>query len=287
VKTISCCLIILAFFFLNALPAIADSADPVPETPLMESEETKAGEEPEAALPLTEDGNQEIIGNEETTAGEQQEDAESWEMEDEEEVVRIADPIYPWNKAMYHFNDKLYFWVLKPAARGYSAVVPEDIRLSVSNFFQNITTPIRFVGSLMQLKMKKAGNELIRFVYNSTAGIGGLADVAKTDLDIRRHDEDLGQTLGSYGIGHGFYIVWPFLGPSSLRDTVGRFGDGFLDPVSYVTPLEAAVGITVYDKVNELTFHIGDYEDLKKSAIDPYVSIRDAYTQYRKKKVEE
>ena len=209
------------------------------------------------------------------------------EEEGEEEVVQIADPLYPWNKTMYHFNDKLYFWLMKPLAQGYSAVVPEDIRLSVSNVFDNITTPIRFVSNLLQLKIKNAGNELFRFLYNSTAGVCGFADAAKMDFDIRKKDEDLGQTLGSYGIGHGIYLVWPFLGPSSLRDTIGKVGDYFLDPVHYINPAETAAGITVYDRVNETSFRIGDYEDLKKSAIDPYVSIRDAYVQHRKKKVED
>jgi len=208
--------------------------------------------------------------------------------EKEEEPVRVADPIAPWNKAMYHFNDKLYFWVLKPAAQGYSAVMPEDVRISFSNFFNNLTTPIRFVASLLQLKVKDAGNELIRLVYNSTAGIGGLADVAKTDLSISRKDEDLGQTLGNYGIGNGFYIVWPILGPSTLRDSVGTVGDWFLDPVDYVNPFFFdALAIRTFDKVNTVSLHIGDYEDLKKSAIDPYVSLRNAYIQYRNKKVEE
>lgn len=209
------------------------------------------------------------------------------EDEGEEEVVQIADPLYPWNKTMYHFNDKFYFWLMKPLAQGYSSVVPEDIRLSVSNFFDNITTPVRFVSNLLQLKVKDAGNELFRFLYNSTAGVCGFADAAKIDFDVRKKDEDLGQTMGSYGIGHGIYLVWPFLGPSSLRDTVGRVGDRFLTPINYINPTETAVGITVYDRVNETSFRIGDYEDLKKSAIDPYVSIRDAYVQHRKKKVED
>jgi len=207
--------------------------------------------------------------------------------EEKEETIQIADPLYPWNKAMYHFNDKLYFWVLKPVSKGYSAILPEDMRIAVSNVFYNIATPVRFAGCLLQLKIKDSVNELIRFLYNSTAGVLGLADAAKEDLGIARKEEDLGQTLGSYGIGHGFYIVWPFIGPSSLRDTFGKIGDGFLDPVNYVNPAEASIGITAYDKVNTVSLHIGDYEDLKKSAVDPYVSIRDAYTQYRKKKVEE
>jgi phospholipid-binding lipoprotein MlaA len=286
-KKINCLLIILSILLLNFSPALADSSNAAADTESIIPEDAIKSEEPDAAVTLPE-GTQDIIRQVQDPNEEQPEEAEDWiAEEDEQEVVEIADPIYPWNKAMYHFNDKLYFWVLKPVSKGYTKVVPEDIRLSVSNFFENITTPIRFVGNLMQFKIKKAGNELIRFVYNSTAGIGGLADVARTDLDIRRSDEDLGQTLGHYGIGHGFYIVWPFLGPSSLRDTIGRVGDNFLDPVSYVTPFESRIGINVYDKVNDLSFRIGDYEDLKKSAIDPYVSIRDAYTQYRKKKVEE
>ena len=135
--------------------------------------------------------------------------------------------------------------------------------------------------------MKSAGNELLRFVMNTTFGVAGLGDFAKDKMDIKRHDEDLGQTFGHYGIGHGFYIVWPILGPSSLRDTVGYVGDLFLHPVSYITPIETAVGIDAHEKVNETSFHIGEYEDLKKAAIDPYISIRDAYAQHRKKKVEE
>lgn len=207
--------------------------------------------------------------------------------EEEEESPQIADPLYLWNKGMYYFNDKFYFWLLKPVAQGYSAVVPEDMRIAVRNFFYNLTTPIRFVSSLLQLKMKSAGNELLRFVVNTTAGVGGLGDFAKDKMDIKRHDEDIGQTLGSYGIGHGFYIVWPVLGPSSLRDTVGMVGDLFLDPVSYITPIETAVEINAYDTVNDTSLHIGDYEDIIKAAIDPYISIRDAYVQNREKKVKE
>jgi phospholipid-binding lipoprotein MlaA len=208
------------------------------------------------------------------------------DLEDSEDN-RIADPLYYWNVAMYHFNDKFYFWLLKPAAQGYSAVAPEPVRLAVSRFFANLTTPVRFAGNLLQFKFKNAGHELLRFVTNSTQGLAGFFDVAKSHYGIYSHDEDIGQTIGSYGIGHGFYLVWPFFGPSSLRDTVGLVGDMLLDPVTYVTPLEASVGIRAYDRVNETTFYIGDYEELKEAAIDPYVSIRNAYVQKRKKEVEE
>jgi phospholipid-binding lipoprotein MlaA len=281
VKLISSLFMVLIFLLLSPMRVSADSSLIMSEISSNKHEETISTGVNE---PLPEQSKEPAEVTDDDTEGTAEEEAQD---EGEEESIQIADPLYPWNKAMYHFNDKLYFWLMKPLARGYSAVVPEDIRLSVSNFFNNITTPIRFVSNLLQFKIKDAGNELFRFLYNSTAGVGGLADAAKMDFNIRQQDEDVGQALGSYGIGHGIYLVWPFLGPSSLRDTVGKAGDYFLTPVNYINPVETAVGITVYDQVNETSFHIGDYEDLKKSAIDPYISIRDAYLQHRKKKVEE
>jgi phospholipid-binding lipoprotein MlaA len=200
---------------------------------------------------------------------------------------RIADPLYYWNLSMYHFNDKFYFWLLKPVAQGYKAIAPEPVRIAVSNFFKNLASPARFVGNLLQMKLKNAGDELVRFVTNSTQGLGGFMDVAKSHYGIATHEEDIGQALGSYGIGHGFYLVWPFLGPSSLRDTVGLVGDMLLQPVTYINPMETSIGIRAYDRVNETTFHIGDYEAMKKAAIDPYVSLRNGYVQHRKKQVKE
>jgi phospholipid-binding lipoprotein MlaA len=266
----------LYFLFLSPVYVSADASSPPADVSAVQNDEGTPAPERNT-----------VEENETEPAGIPDDLEDVTDDEVEEETPQIADPLYPWNKAMYHVNDKLYFWVMKPLARGYSAVFPEDIRLSVSNFFDNITTPIRFVSSLLQFRIKDAGNELVRFLYNSTAGVCGLADAAKTDLGIRKQDEDLGQTLGRYGIGHGLYLVWPLLGPSSLRDTAGRIGDRFLSPVHYINPTETSVGITAYDKVNETSFRLGDYEDLKKSAIDPYISIRDAYLQHRKKKVED
>jgi phospholipid-binding lipoprotein MlaA len=205
----------------------------------------------------------------------------------EEEPVRIADPLSPWNRAMFHFNDKFYFWLLKPVAQGYKAVTPEIFRVGIRNFFRNLATPIRFVNSLLQGKGRNSGREMERFIINSTAGGLGFGDPAKKYHNLTPSDEDFGQTLGRYGAGNGFYIIWPFLGPSTLRDTVGLVGDRFLNPVTYVSPTTAAVGITGFRIVNETTFRIGDYESFKESALEPYVAFRDAYIQHRKKKVEE
>lgn len=214
-------------------------------------------------------------------------DPASLDEEEEEEVVEIADPIYYWNKGMYHFNDKCYFWLLKPVARGYRWAVPELVRTGVSNFFYNLRFPIRFVSCLLQAKGSAAVGELGRFVVNTTAGVAGFRNVAKAHPKLNPSEEDLGQTFGRWGIGSGFYIVWPFLGPSTLRESVGWVGDLFLDPVTYVDPTEASAGIMAYEALNETSFKIGDYEALKEAAIDPYISIRDAYVQHRKKKVEE
>src|SRR4030043_792036 len=265
--------------------AFSDDALPSVSPCCRQGQEAISSQE-ETSVPIQD----KVTGEQDKTVAEsdlQQEPSDQEEPIAEEEGPQISDPLSPWNKAMYHVNDKFYFWILKPVTQGYSSVVPEDMRVSFSNFYENVSTPIRFVSNLLQLKFKSAGNELVRFVANSLFGVAGFGDFAKEKMDIKRHDKNLGTTFAHYGIGHGFYIVWPILGPSSLRDTVGFVGDLFLHPFGYVSPIETAFGIDAHEKVNETSFHIGEYEDLKKSAIDPYISIRDAYVQNRQKKVEE
>ncbi len=210
-----------------------------------------------------------------------------FESEFEEKAVTVADPLSLWNRAMFHFNDKLYFWFLKPVARGYRVVIPGVIRTGVRNFFSNIFTPIRLTSCILQGKAKAGGTEFTRFVVNTTVGILGFGDPAQKYLNLDISDEDLGQTLGVYGIGNGFYLVWPFLGPSTLRDSVGMVGDRFLNPITYVKPVEASVAIWSYDKINETSMHIGDYESIKDAAVEPYEAFRDAYIQYRNNKVKQ
>jgi phospholipid-binding lipoprotein MlaA len=215
-------------------------------------------------------------------------DEDFFEDEFEEEKVEVADPLSLWNRAMFHFNDKLYFWALKPLARGYKAVTPDFFRTGVKNFFRNITTPIRLVNCILQAKGNAAAVEFSRFIVNTTIGVLGFGSPADNFPQLASPDtEDLGQTLGNYGLGNGFYLVWPILGPSTLRDSIGRVGDFFLDPVSYVEPIEASLGIRGFDVVNNTSFRIGDYESLKKSAIDPYTALRDVYLQFREKKIKE
>ena len=148
------------------------------------------------------------------------------------ETVTIADPLEPVNRVFFVFNDKLYFWLLRPIARGYSWIFPEPARESVNNFFDNIKMPVRFVNNLLQGKIRASGRELARFGINTTVGVGGLWDPAGNWFDISPSKEDFGQTLGKYGIGEGVYICWPVLGPSNIRDTLGLSGDYFLNPLS-------------------------------------------------------
>ncbi|RJR26101.1 MAG: VacJ family lipoprotein [Desulfobacteraceae bacterium] len=205
------------------------------------------------------------------------------EVEDE-----IYDPIEPFNRAMFVFNDRLYFWVLKPVAEVYNEILPEPLRVSIRNFFLNLLTPVRAVNCLLQGKIDGFGTELGRFLINTTMGVYGFGDAAAVCFDIRRRDEDLGQTIGLYGVGPGIYICWPVFGPSSIRDTIGMVGDGFLNPL-YFWPQEAAyrAGISGLRVVNSTSLDLGEYESIKKAALDAYVALRDGYHQYRKNKIKD
>jgi phospholipid-binding lipoprotein MlaA len=207
------------------------------------------------------------------------------EQEKNEKII-ISDPLSSWNRLMFQFNDRLYFWVLKPAAKGYKTVMPLPVRKGIKNFFYNIRMPIRFANCILQGKGHYAMAEYSRFIINSTAGFGGFLNPAEKYPWLNPSEEDFGQTLGHYGIGNGIYLVWPFFGPSTIRDTIGLTENYFLDPVYYVKPAEAVLGLSTFEMINNTSLRIGDYESLKDSAINPYEAFRDAYLQYRKGLVE-
>jgi len=209
-------------------------------------------------------------------------DFDFMENEIEEKIITIADPFSSWNRAMFQLNDRFYFWVLKPISKGYKATVPPAIRTGIKNFFYHIRTPVRLVNCILQGKGHSAMAEYSRFIINSTAGGLGFGNPAKRYPHLNPGNEDLGQTLGKYGIGNGFYLVLPFLGPSSLRDTIGTAGDRlFLDPIAYVQTTGTYFGLITLETVNNTSLRIGDYESLKDAAIQPYEAFRDAYIQYR------
>jgi phospholipid-binding lipoprotein MlaA len=203
----------------------------------------------------------------------------------EKDTVTIPDPLSPVNRAMYYVNDKLYFWILKPIARGYTAITPELFRIGVKNFFRNVTTPIRVANCILQGKANAAAVEFSRFLYNTVVGVLGFGSPADKHPELAAPDaEDFGQTLGVYGFTNGIYIVWPVFGPSTLRDSIGMVGDWFLDPVNYLENTELSYAVKGFDRINETSFRIGEYEALKKASLDPYVALRDVYLQYREKK---
>ncbi|MFO7860020.1 MAG: VacJ family lipoprotein [Desulfosalsimonas sp.] len=199
----------------------------------------------------------------------------------------VADPLSGYNRWMTGVNDKLYFWALKPAATGYAKVTPAVARRSVGRFFKNLGYPLRFVNNLLQLKIRRAGVETARFVVNTTVGVAGFADPARWWMDMEAYPEDFGQTLGFYGVKSGFHLVLPVMGPSNLRDAVSKIPDRFLNPVAYVDPSEASIAISAYDRINYTSLHLGEYESLKKDAVDWYIFLRNAYEQNRKKKIQE
>lgn len=211
-------------------------------------------------------------------------------MEEEfaEKAIEIYDPLESINRLMFGVNDALYFMVLRPVTDGYIYITDEPTRIGVGNFFQNISTPVRYVSCLVQGKGERADVELRRLLINSTEGVLGFGDPAKDKHGLEVPPaEDLGQALASLGVGDGFYIVWPLLGPSTARDSVGKFGGIFLNPVYYVDPTEVALGIAAGNYTNKLSFHTGEYESFKADSLDPYIAMRDIYMQYRKKQIQE
>ena len=279
---------VLLFFFLavgcvhspNPATSPAATATTLPAQPVVTASGAEQPLRPAPGLPVK-SGNEKI--DDQDGLGDFKEDARE---NANVEQMEIADPLEPFNRAMFQFNDKMYFWVLKPVARGYSAVVPQGARVGVDNFFSNIKFPIRFVNALLQADFGGAATEVGRFMVNTIWGVGGLLDPASgKEFNLAKQDRDFGQTLGVYGVGQGFYINWPVLGPSTPRDTAGMAGDYFLQPSTYLDPWTIWLGVKAYEKVNSTSLVIGDYESLKGAAIDPYLAVRDAYVQYRLNKV--
>ncbi len=204
-------------------------------------------------------------------------------------TASIADPLEPWNRFWFGFNDIFYLHIARPAYNAYDFVMPDAVQGGLSNFFSNLLFPIRFVNSLLQGKFQHAGVEFSRFFVNTTVGLGGFIDVAKhkkTVVDVDATGEDFGQTLGVWGSGHGFYIVWPFIGPSTARDTIGMAADYCLDPLFY---LETGVAIAAAEgglHFNDLGYVLPLYEDMKDLSVDQYVAMREAYVAFRKVQVQ-
>jgi len=193
------------------------------------------------------------------------------------------DPFEPINRATFKFNDGLDRAVLKPVAKGYRKVTPHVVQRGVSNFFDNLDTPRTLINDLLQGKFKATLNDTGRLLLNTTLGLGGLLDPA-TDAGLDKNEEDFGQTFGKWGIHSGPYIVIPFLGPSTLRDGIGRIPDHYAGPLTYVHEDKiyySLYGLSVIDERARLL----DVEKSIGDTYDRYAFIRNAYLQRREYQV--
>ena len=192
-----------------------------------------------------------------------------------------TDPLEPFNREVSKLNEHVDAVVLKPAATLYRENVPALARTGVSNFFGNLSDGWSSVNSLLQFKLQNAAEDWMRFSFNSVFGFAGVLDIA-SEMNIERHREDFGQTLGRWGVPAGPYIVLPLLGPSTLRDTVALPVDWQGDPLYHITPStprDSLYGLRLVD-VRANLLRAGDV--LEGAALDKYSFTRDAYLQKRR-----
>jgi phospholipid-binding lipoprotein MlaA len=202
-----------------------------------------------------------------------------------------SDPLSGFNEPMFTFNLKLDDWVLSPVAKGYSVIAPQPVRESVGRFFNNVRVIPRFANNLFQLKLVEAGGEVARFGINTTLGVAGFFDPADEWFGLKEHDNDFGLTIRYYNIPTGPYVMLPFLGPSTVGDTVGLVADGAMDPMSYFIPLwmtfTVDAGSRAFQAVNYRSLHMNQFEEADRYAIDLYGAVQDAYLQTRDHQVKQ
>jgi len=198
---------------------------------------------------------------------------------------QAPDPFEPFNRTMLKVNNGVETVIARPLDTVYRTVTPKPARRGLSNAAKNLTSPITFLNDLLQGRPGRAGKTLVRFVINSTVGIGGLFDVAKAG-DLPGHEEDFGQTLGVWGVKNGPYLVLPFFGPSTVRDGIGLGIDTISDPLFWLIN-NSTVSYALYggEELIEYDDNRDDLENLKKSSIDFYSALRSAYLQHRQSEV--
>ena len=195
------------------------------------------------------------------------------------------DPRDPWegfNRGVYRFNETFDEYVAQPVARAYVAVLHQEIRTRVSNFFSNIQDLLIGANNFLQGKFEDGVNDWARFAFNSTIGLFGIHDVASDFPGLEKHNEDFGQTLGRWGAGSGPYLILPFLGSSTVRDAAGTAVDWAVQPVGEVRPIElrnTLYGLYFVDTRAQL---LEASRILEEAALDKYVFQRDAYLQRRR-----
>lgn len=208
------------------------------------------------------------------------------------------DPFEGYNRSMHSFNSGLDRAIIKPVAKGYRAITPEPVDKGITNFFSNISDISSAANNLLQLKLHRAISDLGRVAINTTIGILGFIDVASS-FKLKKYGEDFGQTLGRWGIGPGPYLVLPFFGPRTLRDSVGLVGDWYLDPIAYAAtndwPRNWEYGfkkdwqwqLLVLKYIDMRADMLAASDVLDVAALDEYAFVRDAYLQHRENLVKD
>jgi phospholipid-binding lipoprotein MlaA len=205
--------------------------------------------------------------------------------DDDGDTLDVNDPLEPLNRVIFRFNEVFKFFILEPVAKTYNFVTPAFLRERIGNFLGNIKNPVVLVNDLLQGEFERGLDTGARLAINTTLGIGGLFDVAD-EMGFKSHNEDFGQTLGVWGVGEGFYLVLPLLGPSNPRDALGKFVvDSYFDPLGYyldntgrdeiALSIAGVRGVTTYANIVE------DLADLRETSIDFYGALRSLYRQHR------
>ena len=190
------------------------------------------------------------------------------------------DPLEPMNRRFYAFNSATDRLIMSPVARAYKTVTPKPLRASLTNFFHNVAYPDVIVNDFLQGRLGQGIDDIGRFVVNSTIGLFGLFDVA-TPLGLKAHVEDAGLTLGRWGVGRGPYLVLPFVGPDTLRNTPSLVMGIFTNVLYYVGVPALTVPLTVVDVINARANASAALRYVRENAVDKYVFTRDAYLQHR------
>jgi len=196
------------------------------------------------------------------------------------EDVAADDPLEPMNRQIFRVNDGLDRYVIEPVAKGWDFVMPNFVQHALRDAFDNLRFPIVFANNLLQLKIKDAGIDLGRFIVNSTVGLAGFLDPAST-IGLRRNVEDFGQTLAFWGVPPGPYLMLPFFGPSNIRDGFGLIVDTGLRAVGFFIPLVASFAMQGFDTLNRRSLVRDQIDSERRASLDWYISVRNAYTQYR------
>ena len=201
-------------------------------------------------------------------------------------AAKGPDPLEGFNRSIFSFNEGLDKYVLEPVATGYDWVLPELVQTGIRNVYANLTMPVTLLNDMLQLKPRQSVEDLGRIVVNTTAGIGGVFDVASM-IEMPKNNEDFGQTLGRYGVPPGPYLVVPLLGPSTVRDVWRYPVDSAARPLNYFIPLWASLTIRVVENFSIRAYYLEELSEARESAFDYYVFMRSAYLQIREHNVQD